>query len=94
MVPLVSSWKVSSRRVVIWAGVRSLARAAALLGVGQVSDIIAVKSADTFVRPIYAGNAIATVQSDDPIKVITVRTTAFDEAGGGEPEDHLRPARG
>ncbi|MCB0491775.1 MAG: FAD-binding protein, partial [Cyclobacteriaceae bacterium] len=64
-------------------GKNVMPRAAALLGVGQVSDIIAVKSADTFVRPIYAGNAIATVQSDDPIKVITVRTTAFDEAGGG-----------
>jgi electron transfer flavoprotein alpha subunit len=45
-----------------------------------VSDIIAVKSADTFVRPIYAGNALATVQSSDSIKVITVRSTAFAEA--------------
>ena len=53
-------------------------RVAALLDVGQISDIIAVESADTFQRPIYAGNAIATVQSSDAIKVITVRTTAFD----------------
>jgi electron transfer flavoprotein alpha subunit len=53
-------------------------RAAALLDVAQVSDIVAVKSADTFVRPIYAGNALATVQSADKIKVITVRTTGFD----------------
>ncbi len=53
-------------------------RVAALLDVAQISDIIAVESADTFQRPIYAGNAIATVQSADPIKVITVRTTAFD----------------
>lgn len=55
-----------------------LPRVAALLDVSQVSDIIKVVSADTFVRPIYAGNAIATVQSSDPIKVITVRATAFD----------------
>jgi electron transfer flavoprotein alpha subunit len=51
---------------------------AALLDVAQISDIIKVESADTFVRPIYAGNAIATVQSSDAIKVITVRGTAFD----------------
>ncbi|SDJ15940.1 electron transfer flavoprotein alpha subunit apoprotein [Paraburkholderia steynii] len=53
-------------------------RIAAKLDVGQISDITAVNSADTFERPIYAGNAIATVQSADPIKVITVRTTGFD----------------
>jgi len=53
-------------------------RVAAKLDVAQVSDIIAVESADTFARPIYAGNAIATVQSADPVKVITVRTTGFD----------------
>ena len=64
-------------------GKNLMPRAAALLDVGQISDIIAVKSADTFVRPIYAGNAIATVQSEDAIKVITVRTTAFNEAGSG-----------
>ncbi len=60
-------------------------RVAALLDVAQVSDIVEVKSADTFVRPIYAGNALATVQSADRIKVITVRTTGFDaaaESGG------------
>lgn len=55
-----------------------LPRAAALLDVGQISDIIRVESADTFVRPIYAGNILATVQSSDAIKVITVRATAFD----------------
>ena len=51
----------------------------------QISDIIEVKSADTFVRPIYAGNALATVQSKDKLKVITVRTTGFDavSAEGG-----------
>jgi electron transfer flavoprotein alpha subunit len=53
-------------------------RAAALLDVQQISDIVAVESADTFVRPIYAGNALATVKSADAIKVITVRTTGFD----------------
>tara|TARA_R110001592_G_scaffold288331_2_gene557340 strand:- start:10773 stop:11702 length:930 start_codon:yes stop_codon:yes gene_type:complete len=55
-----------------------LPRVAALLDVAQLSDIIRVESADTFVRPIYAGNAIATVQSSDSVKVITVRGTAFD----------------
>ncbi len=53
-------------------------RVAALLDVGQISDITKVIAADTFERPIYAGNAIATVQSTDAIKVITVRTTGFD----------------
>lgn len=53
-------------------------RVAALLDVAQISDITAVESADTFQRPIYAGNVIATVQSTDAKKVITVRTTAFD----------------
>jgi len=61
-------------------GKNLLPRVAGLLEVAQISDIIAVKSADTFVRPIYAGNALATVQSSDPVKVITVRTTAFAEA--------------
>ena len=55
-------------------------RVAALLDVMQVSDILSVESADTFTRPIYAGNAIATVQSSDAKKVITVRGTAFEKA--------------
>ena len=55
-------------------------RVAALLDVAQISDAIKIVSADTFERPIYAGNAIATVQSSDAIKVITVRTTGFDPA--------------
>jgi electron transfer flavoprotein alpha subunit len=59
-------------------GKNILPRAAALLDVQQISDIVAVESPDTFVRPIYAGNALATVKSKDPIKVITVRTTGFD----------------
>jgi electron transfer flavoprotein alpha subunit len=60
------------------AGKNVAPRVAAKLDVAQISDIIAIHSADTFERPIYAGNAIATVQSADSIKVITVRTTAFD----------------
>lgn len=55
-------------------------RVAARLDVAQLSDIIAVNAPDAFTRPIYAGNAIATVQSIDPVKVITVRTTGFDAA--------------
>ncbi|MGQ7843354.1 electron transfer flavoprotein subunit alpha/FixB family protein [Granulosicoccus sp. 3-233] len=62
------------------AGKNVMPRVAALLDVSGISDIIEVKSEDTFVRPIYAGNALATVKSSDPVKVIGVRTTAFDAA--------------
>lgn len=55
-------------------------RVAALLDVGMIADIVSIESADTFVRPIYAGNALATVKSNDAIKVISVRTTNFDAA--------------
>ena len=67
-------------------GKNVLPRVAALLDVAQISDIIGIDSEDTFKRPIYAGNAIATVQSRDPIKVITVRGTAFEAAAteGGQ----------
>jgi electron transfer flavoprotein alpha subunit len=64
-------------------GKNFLPRVAALLDVAQISDIVAVEAADTFVRPIYAGNALATVKSADALKVITVRTTAFDAAAAG-----------
>jgi len=61
-------------------GKNVLPRAAALLDVAQISEILAIEGPDTFVRPIYAGNALATVRSADPIKAITVRTTAFEAA--------------
>ena len=64
-------------------GKNLLPRVAALLDVAQISDIVAVEAPDIFVRPIYAGNAFATVQSSDAIKVISVRTTGFDAAGDG-----------
>ncbi|HUL63730.1 MAG TPA: FAD-binding protein [Burkholderiaceae bacterium] len=67
-------------------GKNILPRVAAKLDCAQISEIISVESADTFTRPIYAGNAIAAVQATDPIKVITVRSTNFDAApaqGGG-----------
>jgi electron transfer flavoprotein alpha subunit len=76
-------------------GKNFLPRVAALLDVAQISDIIAVQSPDTFVRPIYAGNAFATVQSGDRIKVITVRTTGFDAVkgeGGSASIENLQPA--
>ena len=64
-------------------GKNLLPRVAALLDVAQISEITGVESPDTFVRPIYAGNALATVKSADAVKVITVRTTAFDAVEAG-----------
>ena len=61
-------------------GKNVMPRVAALLDVAQISDVSAIEGPDTFVRPIYAGNAMATVQSADAVKVMTVRTTAFDAA--------------
>jgi electron transfer flavoprotein alpha subunit len=61
-------------------GKNFMPRVAAILDVAQISEIISVESPDTFVRPIYAGNAFATVQSTDAIKVVTVRSTGFDAA--------------
>ena len=73
-------------------GKNAAPRIAALLDVAQISDIVAVEATDTFVRPIYAGNAFATVQSKDAKKVITVRTTGFDPvaANGGNARDRKR----
>ena len=76
-------------------GKNILPRVAAQLDVGQISEITKVDSPDTFERPIYAGNAIATVQSIDPIKVITVRTTGFDAAaaeGGSAAVENIEAA--
>jgi electron transfer flavoprotein alpha subunit len=68
-------------------------RVAALLDVAQISEITGVESPDTFVRPIYAGNAFATVQSADPVKVVTVRATGFDAppATGNAPIESIAP---
>ena len=75
-------------------GKNILPRVAALLDVGQISEITKVDAPDTFERPIYAGNAIATVRSTDAVKVITVRTTGFDRAGEASepaPIEHVSP---
>lgn len=76
-------------------GKNILPRAAALLDVQPISEIISVESSDTFKRPIYAGNVIATVQSEDAIKVVTVRATAFDAAAedGSAPVEALDNAQ-
>lgn len=75
-------------------GKNFMPRVAAMLDVQQISDISAVESADTFVRPIYAGNVLTTVQSKDKIKVVTVRATGFDAAGDAAaavPVENLAP---
>ncbi|MBI3441060.1 MAG: electron transfer flavoprotein subunit alpha/FixB family protein [Proteobacteria bacterium] len=76
-------------------GKNMLPRVAALLDVQMLSDVSGIVSADTFMRPIYAGNAFATVQSKDKIKVMTIRTTAFDHApasGGTAPIENIAGA--
>jgi len=77
-------------------GKNFMPRVSALLDVQQISEVLAIKSADTFVRPIYAGNALATVQSSDKIKVLTVRSTAFEAAAtiGGSAAIEAAPAAG
>lgn len=96
LAPLLKSVAESKNYTHVFAGHTAvgrdvIARAAALLDSSQISDIIAVDSEDTFQRPIYAGNALLTVKSNDKIKVITVRGTAFDKAstegGSAQKED-------
>ncbi|HIB55972.1 MAG: FAD-binding protein [Alphaproteobacteria bacterium] len=75
-------------------GKNIMPRVAALLDVQQISDVVAVESEDTFVRPIYAGNAMATVRSNDSVKLITVRTTAFKAAEmGGKAKQEIGPCK-
>jgi electron transfer flavoprotein alpha subunit len=76
-------------------GKNVMPRIAARLDVAQISDVTAIESPDTFVRPIYAGNAFATVRSGDPIKVVTIRTTGFDASpvsGGNATIEKVQPA--
>ena len=82
VVPLMANYSVLLAPATT-TGKNVLPRVAALLDVGQISDIIEVKSPDTFVRPIYAGNALETVQTSDKTIVATVRTTAFSATGEG-----------
>jgi electron transfer flavoprotein alpha subunit len=72
-------------------GKNVMPRAAALIDAAQISDVAEIVDADTFVRPIYAGNALATVKSKDPIKPITVRTTAFAPAAMGSGQAPIEP---
>ena len=95
LAPLVVSISGNYNEILVAAtttGKNFMPRVAALLDMGQISDIISVESHDTFKRPIYAGNAIATVQSTDAKKLITVRTTAFSAAnnsGGSAPIENI-----
>jgi len=75
-------------------GKNFMPRVAALLDVAQISEVVAIQSADTFVRPIYAGNALATVRSSDSVKVLTIRTTGFEAvaAQGGSASIDTAPA--
>lgn len=102
LAPMIKSVVESGNYTHVFAGHTAIgrdviARASALLDSSQISDIIGVQSEDTFQRPIYAGNALLTVKSNDKIKVITVRQTAFDKAsseGGSAEKAEVKPAEG
>lgn len=70
-------------------GKNLLPRVAALLDVAQISDVVEIVTPDTFVRPVYAGSALATVESLDPVKVLTIRATAFDQAASGSGQSRI-----
>lgn len=72
-------------------GKNLLPRVAALLNVAQLSDVIAIQDAKTFIRPIYAGNALATITSEEKIKIMTIRPTAFDKAEKGSSQAPIEP---
>lgn len=96
LTPLVMTLAESASHILAPAstfGKNLLPRIAALLDVFAISDITKVESGDTFVRPIYAGNALATVQSEDRIKVITVRSTAFDACATGSGTADVEPVQ-
>jgi len=99
LAPLVAQRAASYGHVVATSttfGKNLLPRVAALLDVQQISDVVKIVSADSFVRPIYAGNGLATVQSSDRVKVLTVRSTAFEAAAaeGGSAAIESVPATG
>ena len=84
--PLVSSIAADYTAILAAAGTTGknlMPRLAALLDAGQISDIVAIEAQDMFIRPIYAGNALATVKTSDPVKILTVRTSAFEPVGNG-----------
>jgi len=90
--PLVSSIAADYTAILAAAGTTGknlMPRLAALLDAGQLSDILAIEAQDTFIRPIYAGNALATVRTADTVKILTVRTSAFEPVGTGNNADQM-----
>lgn len=90
--PLVSSIAADYTAILAAAGTTGknlMPRLAALLDAGQISDIVAIEAQDMFIRPIYAGNALATVKTSDPVKILTVRTSAFEPVGNGNHADQM-----